>query len=90
MLALEERPAQGLLRLRLGAAFSALPQSERRNLAEGWLERGRALGYENLELLDASSRLLARQARVGSGMILLESGQPSDDPARGATDGALG
>ena len=90
VLALEERPAQGLLRLRLGAAFSALPQGERRNLAEGWLERGRALGYENLELLDASSRLLARQARVGSGMILLESGQPSDDPARGATDGALG
>jgi hypothetical protein len=76
-LALEERPAEGLLRLRLGAAFSALPPSERRKLAERWLERGRALGYESLELLDASSRLLARQARVGSGMILLESGQPS-------------
>ena len=77
ILALEERPAEGLLRLRLGAAFSALPPSERRKLAERWLERGRALGYESLELLDASSRLLARQARVGSGMILLESGQPS-------------
>lgn len=71
--ALEQRPAEGLLRLQLAGGFSALPLAERRNLAERWLERARELGYERFELVDPAGRLLARSARVGSGMILLDA-----------------
>jgi hypothetical protein len=75
VLALEQRPAEGLLRLRLRLAggFGALPLAERRSLVERWLERARELGYERLELVDPAGRLLARPARVGSGMILLDA-----------------
>jgi hypothetical protein len=60
-------------RLRLAGAYGALPLAERRSLAERWLERARELGYERLELVDQAGRLLARPARVGSGMILLDA-----------------
>jgi hypothetical protein len=50
-----------------------LEEAERRSLVERWWERCQALGYERLELLDRGDRLLARTARVGSGMILLDS-----------------
>jgi hypothetical protein len=73
VLALEQRPAEGLLRLRLAGGFGALPLSDRRSLAERWLERARELGYERLELVEPAGRLLARPARVGSGMILLDA-----------------
>jgi len=73
VLALEQRPAEGLLRLRLAGGFGALPLAERRSLAERWLERARELGYERLELVEPAGRLLARPARVGSGMILLDA-----------------
>ena len=72
-LALEQRPAEGVLRLRLAGGYGALPLAERRSLAERWLERARELGYERLELVDPAGRLLARPARVGSGMILLDA-----------------
>jgi len=72
VLALEQRPAEGLLRLRLAGGYGALPLAERRSLAERWLERARELGYERLELVDPAGRQLARPARVGSGMILLD------------------
>ena len=75
-LALEQRPAEGLLRLRLAGAYGTLPLAERRTLAERWLERARELGYERLELVDPVGRLLARPARVGSGMILLDALSP--------------
>jgi hypothetical protein len=73
VLALEQRPAEGLLRLRLAGAYGTLPLAERRSLAERWLERARELGYERLELVEPAGRLLARPARVGSGMILLDA-----------------
>jgi len=70
---LEERPAEGLLRLRLAGGYGALPLAERRSLAERWLVRARELGYERLELVDPAGRTLGRPARVGSGMILLDA-----------------
>ncbi len=73
VLALEQRPAEGLLRLQLAGAYEALPFAERRTLAERWLARCRELGYERLELVDPAGRTLGRPARVGSGMILLDA-----------------
>jgi hypothetical protein len=73
VLALEQRPAEGLLLLRLAGGYGALPLAERLSLAERWLERARELGYERLDLVDPAGRLLARPARVGSGMILLDA-----------------
>jgi len=91
VLALEQRPAEGLLRLRLASGYGALPLAERRTLAERWLDRARELGYERLELEDPAGRLLARPARVGSGMILLDALDPFlHDPASGSSAGALG
>jgi len=72
-LGLEERPAEGLLLLRLAGGYGALPVGERRSLAERWLARARELGYERLELVDSAGRTLGRPARVGSGMILLDA-----------------
>ena len=73
MLELQDRAADGLLRLRLAGGYGALPLAERRSLAEQWLERSRELGYERFELVDRQGRLLARPAQVGSGMILLDA-----------------
>jgi hypothetical protein len=73
MMELQDRPAEGLLRLRLAGGYGELPLAERRSLAEQWLERSRELGYERFELVDRQGRLLARPARVGSGMILLDA-----------------
>jgi len=76
-MAVETSAAEGLLRLRLDAPFAALPLAERQRLADGWLARSQDLGYERLELVDGRDRPLGRPARVGSGMILLDS---SDAP----------
>ena len=73
ILDLEARPADSLLRLRLDGGFRSLERAAQRDLANTWLGRSRALGYERLELLDRHDQLLARTARVGSGMILLDS-----------------
>ena len=74
---IEEQPAAALLQLRVGPEFAGLPEPQRRALAEQWLERARQRGYERLELLDPAGAVLARPARVGSGMILLDSLPPS-------------
>lgn len=73
ILDLEAVPARSLLRLHLDLPFTSLAEGERRSLVERWWERCQALGYERLEVLDPGDRLLARPARVGSGMILLDS-----------------
>jgi hypothetical protein len=73
ILDLEVRPADSLLRLRLDGGFRSLEGAAQRDLANTWLGRSRTLGYERLELLDRHDQLLARPARVGSGMILLDS-----------------
>jgi hypothetical protein len=73
---LEQHPDAALLTLRLGGGFGELPAAKRRQLAELWLARSRELGYERLELVDSSGRLLGRPARVGSGMILLDAAFP--------------
>jgi hypothetical protein len=70
ILAARPVPARSLLDLDLDGRFAALPEAERRRLAQRWLERSEALGYEQLRLLDREGRLLGRRARVGSGMIL--------------------
>lgn len=66
-------PAQARLDLQLDEGFGALPESRQRQLAQHWLERSEALGYEELHLLDGRGDLLGRRARVGSGMILFSA-----------------
>lgn len=60
-----------LLQLQLDRGWAGLPAAERQRLADGWQQRSRQLDYDALELRDPEGRLLARSARVGSGMILL-------------------
>jgi hypothetical protein len=64
-------PAESRLVLELNAGFASLPAARRQLVAEQWLERSQALGYEQLQLVDGQGQLLGRRARVGSGMILL-------------------
>ncbi len=73
LIALESDPSAALLRLQLKADYAELPEPEQRRLAASWQERALSLGYERLELRGSDGQLLARPARVGSGMILLES-----------------
>ena len=65
-------PAASRLDLLLVDRFGTLPKPQQLALAGQWQWRAESLGYEDLRLLDARGRLLARRALVGSGMILLE------------------
>lgn len=67
-------PGSGLLSLRLSERASALTGPALLERAQRWQQRAGEAGYERLELVDASGALLARQALVGSGMILLAPG----------------
>jgi hypothetical protein len=62
-----------LLQLLLGPAWPELAAAEQQQLADRWLLMSRQLDYDALELRDPEGRLLARSARVGSGMILLSA-----------------
>ena len=64
----------GLLQLRIAEGYGRLSRQRRQAQAERWWQRSLELGYEQLQLTDGLGRLLARQARVGSGMILLDAG----------------
>ena len=64
----------GLLRLQMAEGYGRLSRQRRQAQAERWWQRSLELGYEQLQLRDGFGRLLARQARVGSGMILLDAG----------------
>ena len=80
IVAVRPRPELGSLVLELDrAAFLALPPSQRQSQANLWQQRAAELGYGALDLVERTSaaesgRLLGRQARVGTGMILLAYG----------------
>ena len=60
------------LELRTSADFERAPSAARQDWADRWLELVRERGFSQLTLLDPAGRLLGRQARAGSGMILLQ------------------
>ena len=66
-------PASGTLILQIQPAFSALDIAQRQQRAEAWQHYARELGFDHLELRDDTGVLLARDALVGSGMIVLEA-----------------
>lgn len=66
-------PETAMVRLQLAEGYGRLSQRRRQAQAERWWQRSLELGYEQLQLRDGFGRILARQARVGSGMILLDA-----------------
>ncbi|MFN7898220.1 MAG: hypothetical protein ACK5N0_00950 [Synechococcaceae cyanobacterium] len=60
------------VRLRMAAAFAGGASELRQIWANRWLELVRQQGYSQLTLEDGAGRTLGRQARAGSGMILLQ------------------
>ena len=70
-------PDQVTLVLQVSASFDRLPAAEQQRRAVQWQQWGSDLGYDHLELRDSRAGLLARDALVGSGMIVLsESSRP--------------
>ena len=69
--ALDPDPESGTLKVVLAAPFTALPEAQQRQQAETWQTQAIAFGFDRLELTDRQGRPIGRQARVGSGMILL-------------------
>jgi hypothetical protein len=68
---------QRTLMLQVAPAFAALPVPAQQRYAEQWQLWAADLGYDHLELRDSRSGLLARDALVGAGMIVLnESSSP--------------
>ncbi len=73
----EGLPDQGRLLLRLAPSFSALSPAEQQRRANQWQQWAGELGCDHLELRDSRGGLLARDALVGEGMIVLESSPQS-------------
>jgi len=70
-------PDQVTLELQVSAGFDRLPAAEQQRRAVQWQQWATDLGYDHLELRDSRAGLLARDALVGSGMIVLsESSWP--------------
>ena len=69
--ALDPDQERGTLTLVLAGPFTALPEAQQLQQAEIWQTQAIALGFDRLELTDRQGRPIGRQARVGSGMILL-------------------
>ena len=69
--AVQTDPATLSVNLVLDDAFRAQALRERERLAECWGSHNQALGFEQLQLKGPAGMLLGRNARVGSGMILL-------------------
>ena len=63
-------PDQGVLELTPRDGFASLSTSARQQQADHWLELSRSIGYDNLQLVDATGKLVGRSAQVGEGMIL--------------------
>lgn len=70
-------PAEGRLDLELSVLFQALPEPQRQQQADAWLQRSRDLGYEHLRLLDGEGVVVGQAARVGGGMVLLDPPGPA-------------
>lgn len=62
---------QRTLVLQVAAGFAARPFADQQRYAEQWQLWAADLGYDHLELRDSRAGLLARDALVGSGMIVL-------------------
>ena len=71
LLQAEGVPEQSLLMLQVRPAFPALSLQEQRRRAELWQQWALELGYDHLELRDSRAGLIARDALVGEGMIVL-------------------
>jgi hypothetical protein len=70
-------PDQVTLELQVSAGFERLSAAEQQRRAVQWQQWSTDLGYDHLELRDSRAGLLARDALVGSGMIVLsESSRP--------------
>ena len=67
------QPAQNRLVLQVTEAWSSLVPSARTSISEDWQRRSLDLGYSSLQLVDGEEKLLARSARIGSGMIVFDS-----------------
>jgi hypothetical protein len=63
---------QRTLVLQVAAGFAALPAADQQRYAERWQLWAADLGYDHVELRDSRAGLLARDALVGSGMIVLD------------------
>jgi hypothetical protein len=74
--AAEGQPQRGTLQLQVRPAFNRLQRADQQRHAELWQAWAQELGYDHLELRDGLGALLARDALVGSGMIVLSS-QPA-------------
>ena len=69
-------PEQGVLELTPSDGFAALSTSARQQQADHWLDLSRSIGYDNLQLVDATGKLVGRSAQVGEGMILWNLANP--------------
>ena len=69
-------PDQGVLELTPVDGFASLSTSARQQQADHWLDLSRSIGYDNLQLVDATGKLVGRSAQVGEGMILWNLANP--------------
>ncbi|MFN9693329.1 MAG: hypothetical protein ACK550_05970, partial [Synechococcaceae cyanobacterium] len=63
--------------VRNSSGFARASTTAQQDSTDRWLELARERGFSQLTLLDPAGRLVGKQARVGSGMILL---QPFREP----------
>lgn len=71
ILAATAEPAAATLTLQVRSTFLGLSAPEQQRRADQWQQWAQELGYDHLLLRDSGSGLLARDALVGSGMIVL-------------------